>query len=127
MFGGIFKFVEDLVGNAINQILKQVNVVQDAVTSPLRGLVNEVMGGMWKGEGANRFVQEMTSEVIPMLMNIMGFNTNFATILSIWDRLAWTYHWSRQPGELVPIGLFNPRGPETMQLKPFLLTPLKGR
>ena len=78
MFGGIFKFVEDLVGNAIGQILKQVNVVQDAVTSPLRSLVNEVMGGMWKGEGANRFVQEMTSEVIPMLVNIMGFNTNFA-------------------------------------------------
>ena len=82
MFGGLFKFVEDLVGNAISQILKQVNVVQDAVTSPLRGLVNEVMGGMWKGEGANRFVQEMTSEVIPMLMNIMGFNTSFANSIT---------------------------------------------
>ena len=33
MFGGIFKFVEDLIGNAIGQILKQVNVIQDAVTS----------------------------------------------------------------------------------------------
>jgi sterol desaturase/sphingolipid hydroxylase (fatty acid hydroxylase superfamily) len=54
------------------------------------------------------------------------FNTNFSTILSIWDRMAWTYHWSRQSKELVPIGLFHPRGPETMQLKPFLLTPVKG-
>ena len=82
MFGGLFKFVEDLVGNAINQILKQVNVVQDAVTSPLRALVNEVMGGMWKGDGANRFAQEMISEVIPMLVNIMGFNTNFASSIT---------------------------------------------
>lgn len=82
MFGGIFKFVEDLIGNAISQILKQVNVIQDAVTSPLRALVNEVMGGMWKGEGANRFVQEMMSEVIPMLVNIMGFNTNFANSIT---------------------------------------------
>jgi hypothetical protein len=39
------------------------------------------MGGMWKGEGANRFVAEMTSEVIPMLVNIMGFNTNFVSAL----------------------------------------------
>ena len=82
MFGGLFKFVEDLVSNAISQILKQVNVVQDAVTAPLRALVNEVMGGMWKGEGANRFAQEMTSEVIPMLVNIMGFNTNFANAIT---------------------------------------------
>ena len=82
MFGGLFKFVEDLIGNAINQVLKQVNVIQDLVTSPLRALVNEVMGGMWKGEGANRFTQEMTSEVIPMLVNIMGFNTNFASAIT---------------------------------------------
>ncbi len=78
----LFKFIEDAVSSAIGQILKQVNVVQDAVTAPLRGLVNEVMGGMWKGEGANRFVQEMMSEVIPMLVNIMGFNTNFANAIS---------------------------------------------
>lgn len=55
------------------------------------------------------------------------FNTNFSSILSVWDRLAQTYHWGRQTGELAPIGLFKPRGPETMQLKPFLLTPLRGR
>lgn len=78
----LFKFIEDAISSAIGQILKQVNVVQDAVTAPLRGLVNEVMGGMWKGDGANRFVQEMMSEVIPMLVNIMGFNTSFANAIS---------------------------------------------
>jgi hypothetical protein len=82
MFGGLFKFVEDLVGNVINQIMKQINVIQDAVTAPLRSLVNEVMGGIWKGDGANRFVQEMMSEVIPMLVNIMGFGTNYANAIS---------------------------------------------
>ena len=59
-----------------------LNVIQDAVTAPLRALVNEVMGGMWKGDGANRFAQEMISEVIPMLVNIMGFNTNFASAIT---------------------------------------------
>lgn len=82
MFGGLFKFVENLVSSAMNQIMKQVNVIQDSVTSPLRSLVNEVTGGMWKGEGANRFVQEMTSEVIPMLVNIIGFNTSFVNAIA---------------------------------------------
>jgi len=75
---GLFKFVDDLVGNVANQILQQVRVVQDAVTSPLRGLVQQVVGGIWKGDGSVRFVNEMTSEVIPMLVNIMNVNTSFA-------------------------------------------------
>lgn len=78
---GLFKWVEDLVNNVINQVLQQVNIIQDAVTSPLRAIINQVTGGIWKGDGANRFVQEMTSEVIPMLVNIMGFNTNFANAI----------------------------------------------
>lgn len=78
---GLFKWAEDLVGGIISQILQQVNIIQDAVTSPLRGLVNQVTGGIWKGDGANRFTQEMTSEVIPMLVNIMGINTNFANAI----------------------------------------------
>lgn len=78
MFGGLFKWVEDLVGNVIQQIMKQVNVVQDLVTSPLKGLVGQVVGGAWKGNGANKFTQEMTSMVIPMLANIMTVQTGFA-------------------------------------------------
>jgi flagellar biosynthesis regulator FlbT len=90
---GLFKWVEDLVSNVISQVLQQVNIIQEAVTSPLRGLVNQVMAGMWKGEGANRFVQEMTSEVIPMLVNIMGFNTNFANaIKKSQDRMQQAVH-----------------------------------
>jgi uncharacterized protein YukE len=79
--GRIFKFVRNIVNNIMNQVTQQVNMIQDAVTSPLRASVNQVMGGMWKGEGANRFVAEMTSEVILMLVNIMGFNTNFVGAL----------------------------------------------
>jgi hypothetical protein len=78
----MFKFVQHLVEKATKQIMKQVNIVQEAVTAPLRSLVNEVMGGMWKGQGANRFVQEMTSEVIPLLISIIGLNTSFANSIT---------------------------------------------
>jgi len=71
-------------------ITSQVNLIQDAVTSPLRGLVQQVTGGIWKGEGANRFVQEMTSEVIPSLVNIgsmnMGFGNGIKKALDIMDQ-----------------------------------------
>lgn len=77
----IFKFARNLVSGLMNQIVSQVNVIQDAVTSPLRTIVNQVMGGMWRGDGANRFVAEMTQDVIPMLVNIMGFNTSFVGAL----------------------------------------------
>ncbi len=77
----LFKFIDDLVGNVANQILQQVRVVQDAVTSPLRALVQQVVGGIWKGDGSVRFVNEMTNEVIPMLVNIMNVNTSFASAI----------------------------------------------
>jgi sterol desaturase/sphingolipid hydroxylase (fatty acid hydroxylase superfamily) len=53
------------------------------------------------------------------------FNTNFATIFSFWDRLFKSYHWAKEKPELQPIGVFSPRGPATMKLVPFMMTPLK--
>lgn len=78
MFGRILKFARSMVSNIINQIYQQVNLIQDAVTSPLRSLVSLVLSGVWKGDGANRFVEEMTSEVIPMLVNIANINNSYA-------------------------------------------------
>ncbi len=81
MFGGLFSFVDDLVSVVISQVLQQVNVVQDAVTSPLRAMVQSVTGGIWKGDGSVRFVDEMTTKVIPMLVNIMSTNQNYANAI----------------------------------------------
>jgi hypothetical protein len=85
---GLFKWVKNLVNNIISQVMQQGNIIQDAVTSPLRAIVNQVMAGIWKGNGAERFVAEMNSEVIPMLVNIMGVNTSFAnSIKRMQDRM----------------------------------------
>ena len=51
-------------------------------------------------------------------------NTNFSTVLSVWDRICRSYHWARE-SELEPLGVLKPRGPLTMQLKPLLLTPIE--
>ncbi len=52
-------------------------------------------------------------------------NTNFSSVLSVWDRIAGSYHWTRELSELEPIGVFNPRGPVTMRFRDVLLTPFE--
>lgn len=81
MFGGIFKLMFDVVDGVINQIMSQVKIIEEAVTSPLRALVGQVTGGIWRGDGADKFVQEMTSEVIPMLVNIMNVNNSYSSAI----------------------------------------------
>lgn len=50
---------------------------------------------------------------------------NYSTVFSIWDRLFGSYHRARGRDEISEVGLRAPRGQVTMQLKPFLLTPLR--
>ena len=55
------------VATVISTINKQVTIVTSQVTNPVKNLVNQVAGGVWKGDGANRFVEEMTKLVVPQL------------------------------------------------------------
>ena len=59
-------------------------------------------------------------------LHVKCVNTNFATILSVWDRLGKSYHFAQDRREMMQIGLIKPRGAATMQLAPFLLTPVQG-
>jgi len=77
MIGRIIKIARSIVQGILNTAKAQINIIQMLVTAPLRMIVNQVTGGAWKGDGANRFVNEMSSEVIPQLVNIMNINTNF--------------------------------------------------
>jgi phage-related protein len=70
-----------VVNSVMDTINSQINTIADSVTSPLKSFVNQVTGGIWKGDGADRFVQEMTSEVIPALVNIANVSFNFGNIL----------------------------------------------
>lgn len=75
--GFILKLVFSSVGGVMGSIRKLLSRVTEEVTSPLRTMVNQVTGGIWKGDGADRFVNEMTSEVLPALTSIVGINTSF--------------------------------------------------
>jgi sterol desaturase/sphingolipid hydroxylase (fatty acid hydroxylase superfamily) len=76
-------------------------------------------------DGLERFIVTPRMHRCHHSLHETCFNTNFSSILNVWDRLFLSYHWGRDVDQLKPIGLSKPRGPVTMQVVPFLLTPLK--
>jgi phage-related protein len=74
----MFSFIQDAIGGIISQILSQFNFIQDLITTPLKAIVNQVVQGVWKGNGANKFVSEMTDQVIPMIGSILTGTQNYA-------------------------------------------------
>jgi sterol desaturase/sphingolipid hydroxylase (fatty acid hydroxylase superfamily) len=53
--------------------------------------------------------------------------SNYSSICSVWDRLFGSYHREEDRENLSRIGLPQTRGAETMQLRPFLMTPFRGK
>jgi hypothetical protein len=90
MLGFLLRIARSIVENVVNTINNQIRMVQDAITAPLRAMVQQVLGGVWKGDGATRFVTEMTNEVLPTLVNIgnanMGFGGLIRRAMDIMDR-----------------------------------------
>ena len=75
----LFKFVEDLVEGLIDQLGTQGNFVEAAISSPLKKWVTAIdEGGTWEGKGATRFVQEMNSDMMPRLVEIIELISGFA-------------------------------------------------
>jgi hypothetical protein len=74
----MFSFIQDAIGGIISSILSQFNFIQDLITTPLKVMVNQVVQGVWKGNGANKFVAEMTDQVIPMIASILTGTQNYA-------------------------------------------------
>lgn len=49
----------------LQQLMQQFNVLQEQVMSPMRQMIQQVTDGIWIGEGANAFVDEVSSIMIP--------------------------------------------------------------
>ncbi len=72
----IFTFLEQQIIDSTEQYAYQVYLMRELVINPLRGNVNLVMEGHWRGQGANRFINEMSDEILPMLEGLFSINMN---------------------------------------------------
>jgi len=63
----LFRFVRKVVEGVLSQLMQQLNVVQELAMAPMRAIIQQVIGGVWRGEGANAFVQEVSTMMIPVV------------------------------------------------------------
>ncbi len=90
LFKKLLRFARQVVSNVSSQLTQQFNVVEQMATAPMRVIVSQVTGGVWKGDGANRFVEELSKTMIPgvaMVGNqIQTFNKNLQRAINIMDQ-----------------------------------------
>lgn len=66
----LMRLARKLLQSALNQLQKQFKVVDEQVLNPINKIVDIVSGGAWIGEGANAFMEEINSLVIPKVTSI---------------------------------------------------------
>lgn len=65
MFGFLLRVARAVLSTVLSQLTQQLGVVQDQALSPMRMMVQQVTSGVWRGEGANAFVNEVSQMMIP--------------------------------------------------------------
>ena len=85
----LIRMARRILQNVLSQLTQQLNVVRDQALSPMRMMVQQVMGGIWIGQGANAFVEEVSSLMIPGVGQVMDhitfMNTNLQRASEIID------------------------------------------
>lgn len=70
---GIFEVLKmdtSAIDDVIGDLLSQQNMLNELIQGPLQAIIGEVTGGVWTGDGANAFVQELTEAYVPGMQNI---------------------------------------------------------
>jgi hypothetical protein len=71
-FNPLIKIAKQVVKSVQQGILSQVNIVDVAVKAPVNAMIGQVVGGMWKGQGADAFVEVCKNLVLPETESIMA-------------------------------------------------------
>ncbi len=90
MKSALLRFARQVVANVLSQLTQQLNIVQQQALAPMRMMIQQVTGGVWVGDGANAFVQEVSSLMIPGVgkvgENITTMQRNLNRAIEVMDR-----------------------------------------
>jgi uncharacterized protein YukE len=74
------------VQDVISQVTQQANLVEEMMNSVRTGM-QPIMGGAWIGQGAEAFIDEVESRLIPEVMaliaSVMGFGGGITQALNL--------------------------------------------
>lgn len=86
----LMRIARAILQSVIGQITQQLNVVENQVQARLKSYVQEVLGGVWTGQGADRFVEATNNEALNMLNGIVeqvtGTRNSITQALDIMDQ-----------------------------------------
>jgi hypothetical protein len=94
MFGfvkaALIRFARKIVESVLSQLMQQFNIVQEQAFSPMQAMVQQVTDGMWVGRGADAFVEEVSSIMMPGVGKIGDginiFSKNINNAIDVMDR-----------------------------------------
>lgn len=82
----VFSCVMNEVQDVVNQVTQNAQQVEDVV-GRIRGGMQPIQGGAWTGQGAQAFIEEVQSRLIPEIMaliaSIGGFGGGITQALDI--------------------------------------------
>lgn len=61
----LIRLARAVLENVLSQLTQQKNIVAELALKPMNLMVQQVIGGVWIGKGADAFVQEVQSLCIP--------------------------------------------------------------
>lgn len=61
----LMRLARSILQNVLQGLMQQLNVVEQMAMAPLKMMVQTVVGGAWKGQGADAFVNEVQSILVP--------------------------------------------------------------
>ncbi|MCG8346233.1 MAG: hypothetical protein MI924_00450 [Chloroflexales bacterium] len=86
----LIRLARAVLDNVLSQLMQQFNVVEEQALSPMRNMIQQVTDGIWIGEGANAFVEEVSNLMIPGVgkvgEQISTINTNLQFARDTIDR-----------------------------------------
>ncbi len=60
-----FRFLRSLCGAQMAQVGNLLGMVEQLAMIPIKAIIQEVLGGVWKGKGADAFLEEVNNISIP--------------------------------------------------------------
>lgn len=61
----LIRMARAVLEGVLQGLIQQFNVVEEQAMNPMRQMIQAVTGGIWVGKGADAFVEEVSSLMIP--------------------------------------------------------------
>jgi uncharacterized protein YukE len=86
----LMRLARKVLDNVLQQLMQQFNTVQELALAPMRMMIQQVTGGIWRGRGADAFVEEVSSLMIPgvgrVAEQIQTYSGNLQFARDVMDR-----------------------------------------